>query len=52
VPAPAQVPDEIVDVFANRTAHLFAHRFIARQAAGGPAYPTQAMLTYRIVNRW
>ncbi|MNF83305.1 hypothetical protein D3C84_656270 [compost metagenome] len=34
VPAPAQVPDEIVDLIANGATHLFAHRFIAREAAG------------------
>jgi hypothetical protein len=51
VPAPAQVPDEIVDFFADGVAHLFAHRLIAGQAASGPTYPTQAMLTCRIVNR-
>jgi hypothetical protein len=51
VPAPAQVPDEIVDFIADGPAHLFAHGLVTRQAAGGPAYPTQAMLTCRIVNR-
>ncbi|MCY1363473.1 hypothetical protein D9M69_502380 [compost metagenome] len=34
VPAPAQVPDEIIDFITNGAAHLFAHGFIARQAAG------------------
>ncbi|MND96124.1 hypothetical protein D3C80_884040 [compost metagenome] len=34
VPAPAQVPDEIIDFITDGAAHLFAHGFIARQAAG------------------
>jgi hypothetical protein len=51
VPAPAQVPDEIVDFIAEAATHLLTHGFLAREAAGGPAYPTQAMLTCRIVNR-
>ncbi|MNQ37083.1 hypothetical protein D3C85_506170 [compost metagenome] len=34
MPAPAQVPDEIIDFITNGAAHLFAHGFIARQAAG------------------
>ncbi|MNO80616.1 hypothetical protein D3C76_718280 [compost metagenome] len=37
VPAPAQVPDEVIDVFAQGAAHLCAHRFFTREAAGGPA---------------
>ncbi|MNM71052.1 hypothetical protein D3C81_827040 [compost metagenome] len=34
VSAPAQVPDEIVDFLADGAAHLLAHGFIAREAAG------------------
>ncbi|MNO69933.1 hypothetical protein D3C76_607970 [compost metagenome] len=34
VTAPAQVPDEVIDFFAEGAAHLFAHRFVAREAAG------------------
>ncbi|MCY1430867.1 hypothetical protein D9M71_468240 [compost metagenome] len=34
VPAPAQVPDEIVDLGTQAVAHLRAHGFVARQAAG------------------
>ncbi|MNS91277.1 hypothetical protein D3C72_1253590 [compost metagenome] len=32
--APAQVPDEIIDLVAEFRAHLFAHRTIAGKAAG------------------
>ena len=34
VPAPAQVPDEVIDLGTQAVAHLRAHGFVARQAAG------------------
>ncbi|MNH31064.1 hypothetical protein D3C79_913970 [compost metagenome] len=34
VPAPAQVPDEVIHFTAQAVAHLRAHGFVAREAAG------------------
>ncbi|MND45433.1 hypothetical protein D3C80_362920 [compost metagenome] len=42
MPAPAQMPDEVIDVFTKFFTHLFAHGFVAREATGDLAAVTPA----------